>query len=172
MFISFFLLFKSNSGLNSQELCTKASNKTKCFGIYSFECDLHICTVNKNKCVDFKSLEFSLRVTMHSRDKRLEKWKYAQFRKQIKQCVDNNSNKHEWNPQDLCVNEMKCPSFKFDVMIRNMALKFINCPCPRKHPFRCNNKFCVAKQSLCELVTSKENLDNSKLKMISICIIG
>ena len=168
IFISFFLLFKSNSALNSQELCTKSNSKIKCLGVYGFECDFHICTLNKDKCVDFKALEFSTRVSRYSRDKKTEQIKYAQFKKQVKQCP---TVKREWNSKDVCVNGMKCPSFKFDVMIRNMALEFVECPCPQKHPFRCSKDFCAVDKSLCEQLKIKAKKNYKILRDFTTCMI-
>ena len=144
----------------------KCETIQKCHGSFSFNCDLDICSKTKLKCKAyiFNNIiqsEFS-KLAGNSIDRN----KTSILKKQMKVCEKKH---YEFKSNDFCLNGNNCIEIRkeiagFGFVYRSLTkTRKIECQCPDKQRFKCDNKYCTTHSFACDFykeLKNKERISN------------
>ncbi len=168
----FFYLFILNSvtilkisSLNRNDICyskdieCKTNDKSSCNYVcndkYNYKCISEFCTLNNEKCDEFKN--FSNTNSFLA---------ILKFKNNLKPCK---TKPIRLSKKDFCLNSLDCIQDKLTWMQKFFVKpeKFFHCLCKKKYLFKCDKNFCTTNNKVCEAIkrAKQENIRDQALEI-------
>ena len=154
--IIIFLTLNLTFSLKSNDFCSLELKEHKFFGLYTYKCELYLCSKNETECNRYKmmnyysNLLFKFETFDQEYSKKYETKKlFEKFNKNIKKC------EYKFEINNFCLNGENCIEKK--ITPTGYGYQYLNykvkCKCPQEKSFECD-QYCTSDSNACDYYKS------------------